>query len=182
MLRTENIYYLEMTSPEQLLPGRTPARPLELRQARNPFPELNRFLYTAVGGDWFWVDRLSWDYARWQEFLQRPGHETWVAYLDGTPAGYFELEGETGGEVEIVSFGLLPAFAGQGFGGWFLTEAVRRAWAKAPTKVWLHTCSFDHPAALANYQARGFRLVRTEEHLKEMPDRTPGVWPGAGRD
>jgi hypothetical protein len=37
-----------------------------------------------------------------------------------------------------------------------LDEAVQRAWALAPNRVWLHTCTLDHPAALSNYLARGF--------------------------
>ncbi len=25
-------------------------------------PELNRFFYKAIGGDWYWIDRLPWTY------------------------------------------------------------------------------------------------------------------------
>ena len=39
-----------------------------------------------------------------------------------------------------------------------LTEAIRRAWALDAQRVWLHTCTEDHPAALPNYQKRGFRI------------------------
>jgi hypothetical protein len=31
-------------------------------------------------------------------------------------------------------------------------------------RVWLHTCSLDHPAALPNYMKRGFTLFKTEEY------------------
>lgn len=179
MLRQETIYYLEMRDPAELQPAKTQGRELGVRRVTFPVPELNRFFYTAVGGNWWWVDRLEWTYEQWLEFLRRPGHETWIGYLEDSPAGYFELEGEPGGDVEIVSFGLLPTFVGKGLGGAFLTSAVRRAWDKGATKVWLHTCSFDHPRAVDNYRARGFQLVRTEQHLKEMPEETPGVWPGA---
>ena len=178
MRREVEIYSLEMTSPEDLLPGR-PADGLEIRQARIPCPELNRFLYTAVGGDWFWTDRLDWTYGQWLAWLDRPEVETWVGYVEGTPAGYFELERQPGGNVELAYFGLLPRFIGRGLGGALLTAAVWRAWAMGASRVWVHTCSLDGPASLANYQARGFRLYRTETFSKDFPDEPPGPWPGA---
>src|SRR5262249_50058873 len=151
---------------------------VDVRQSRIVLPELNRFLYTAVGGDWWWVDRLGYSYADWLALLTKPGYETWVAYVEGTPAGYFELDGDVGGDVELAFFGVLPHFAGKGVGGFLLTAAVRRAWEKnkGQGSVWVHTSSFDHPNALPNYQARGFRLIRSEESAKDLPDNPPGPW------
>lgn len=179
MKREIEIYHLEMTSPEELRRARSPAAELEIRQARVPCPELNRFFYTAVGGDWFWIDRLSWTYERWLAWLDRPQVETWIGSVQGTPAGYFELELQPGGDVELAYFGLLPRFAGRGLGGALLTAAVERGWRMGASRVWLHTCTLDGPAALANYQARGFRLFRKERLTMEVPDDTPGPWPGA---
>lgn len=182
MLRTVTIYSLEMTSPEELCPARPPAEEMEIRQARIPCPELNRFLYTAVGGDWFWIDRLVWTYDRWLAWLDRPELETWIGYVQGTPAGYFELErqpAEAGDSIEIAYFGLLPQFIGRGLGGALLTSAVRRAWEMGASRVWLHTCTLDGPASLANYQARGFRIFRTQTLVKDFPAEPPGPWPGA---
>lgn len=181
----ETIHYLEMTAPGQLRPAAKRAGELELRKVGRPYPELNRFLYTAVGGDWYWVDRLSWSYAEWERFLARPGHQTWIAYNDGTPAGYFELDVQghgdpAGADVEIASFGLLPQFVGQGLGGGFLTRAIEIAWSTPARRVWLHTCSNDHPRALANYQARGFVIYKVEHDEKELPATTPGPWPNSG--
>src|SRR5437870_426660 len=93
-------WHLEMTDMAELRPAREPDDPLEIRRAGQPCPELNRFLYTAVGGDWYWVDRLPWSYDRWIAYLDRPELETWVGYVDGTPAGYFELEGQPGDSIE----------------------------------------------------------------------------------
>lgn len=171
-------WYLEQTAAADLLPGR-PA-PVAVTRAELVSPELNRFLYTAVGGEWHWGDRLGWTWQRWHDWLSRPGVETWVACLRGTPAGYVELDGATlPGEVEIAYFGLLPAFVGQGIGGHLLTTALRRAWSTGPRRVWVHTCSLDGPAALANYRARGMRVYRTEVTVEDVPERAPGPWPGA---
>jgi len=175
----EITWYLEMTSPADLRPSRPVALDVEVKQARIISPELNRFFYTAIGGDWYWVDRLPWSYAQWLDYLDRPDHETWVASVSGTPAGYFELDGTT--DIELAYFGILPQFVGQGLGGHLLTRAIRRAWEKQPRRVWVHTCSLDHSSALANYQSRGFRLYKEEVSSKELPAEPPGPWPGANR-
>ncbi len=172
--------YLEMTDARDLRPALRPGEEMVVRQARIPCPELNRFLYTAVGGEWYWTDRLPWTYERWSEYLDRPGLETWIGYVEGTPAGYFELERQPEGSVEIAYFGLLPRFIGKGLGGHLLTAAIRHAWEGGAARVWVHTCTLDGPAALSNYQARGMRVYRVEETESVIPDRPPGPWPGAG--
>jgi GNAT superfamily N-acetyltransferase len=172
-------YHLEMTDRGALQAVGIPSDQLELKQVQYPCPEFNRFFYTAIGGDWYWADRLGWTYEQWRQWADRPELETWVAYLDGAPAGYFELERQPGGNVEIAHFGLLPSFTGRGLGGWLLTAAIERAWQSGASRVWVHTCSLDHPRALANYQSRGLRLYKTETEQKVLPDHAPGPWPGA---
>ena len=71
------------------------------RQARHPTPEFSRFLYTAVGGPWHWRGRLPWTWRQWEEWLGKPGLQTWVIYLHGTPAGYTELLPHDDGSMEI---------------------------------------------------------------------------------
>jgi GNAT superfamily N-acetyltransferase len=183
-------WYLEQTSPADLRPARPPGTPAEIVCAAIPNPEFSRFLYTAVGGDWQWTERLPWSWRDWMDRLERPGVETWVAWVRGTPAGYAEIIARDGGVVEIASFGLLPYAIGQGLGGHLLTVAAARAWdiaerwpeVERTRRVWLHTCSLDGPAALANYQARGFRIYDTRLNVPGDEDegRTPGPWPGAG--
>lgn len=160
-------YYLEMHSPE-LIRGKPMADELTVVECRIKQFQLNRFLYQLVGGPWQWDDKLSWADAQWQAWIERPEHRTWVAYHQGAIAGYYELQQDTEGNVEILYFGLVERFFGQGFGGPLLTHALQSAWAWPGTKrVWLHTCTVDHPCALANYQARGLSLYREvvgEEH------------------
>ncbi len=177
----ETTTYLEMTDRSELIPAKPASVDVEVKQVEIPCPELNRFFYTAIGGDWYWIDRLPWTYEQWMAYITRPGHETWVAHVRGAPVGYFELDGEPGGDIELAYFGILPRFVGQGIGRFLLTVAIQRAWEKNPARVWLHTSSFDHPQALKNYLARGFRIVKTEVCLKEIPDQPPGPWPGANR-
>ena len=160
-------YHLEMTDADQLRPAMRTVEGLSIVQAEIPLPALNRFLYTAVGSDWAWVDRLVWSDEQWAAWVDRPQLGTWVAYLYGTPVGYFELEKQPDGSVEIAYFGLLPQFIGQGIGGILLTRAIECGWAMGAARVWVHTCTLDHPQALNNYLARGLRLFKTVESLNE---------------
>ena len=84
------------------------------------------------------------------------------------PAGFAELERATDGSVEIVYFGLLPEFIGRRVGRPFLEAIVGRAWDGGTTRVWLHTCTLDHPRALTNYLAGGFRVVREEAYTARL--------------
>jgi len=172
-----------MRSPAALRGSAAAPADVLLLRAGVPSPELGRFLYTAVGGDWYWRDRLRWTYQNWLTWLSRPEVETWVAYESGTPAGYFELELQPGATVEISYFGLLPGFVGRGLGGYLLTQAATRAWQLRPevTRVRVHTCTLDHAGALPNYLARGFTVFDVEEYSVELPDIPPGPWPGAER-
>ncbi len=182
-------WYLEQTDHAELRAAKPPAVPVELVRAEIPGPEFNRFLYTAVGGDLHWTDRLSWSWQQWWDWLERPGVETWVAWVWGTPAGYAELEPQPGGQVEVAYFGLLPAFTGQRLGGHLLWHALDQAWTlgertealESTRRVWVHTCSLDSPAALQNYQARGMRVYDTVPAELPVPAAPPGPWPGADR-
>jgi GNAT superfamily N-acetyltransferase len=171
--------HFEMTNRAQLRQAVRSRVTYQLVRAEIPCPELNRFLYTAVGVDWWWYSRLSWNRARWLAYVDRADLETWVAYVSGTPAGYFELERQSEGNVEIAYFGLLPQFIGKGFGSQLLADAVTRAWEMGATRVWVHTCDLDHPQALANYKARGFTVFHVESKVEQLPDHPLEVWPGA---
>jgi GNAT superfamily N-acetyltransferase len=159
--------YLEICDRSELRASDAPRVPFTLLRIEVPTPELNRFLYVAVGAGWAWRDRLPWDRARWLAYLDRAEVETWVMHVRGSPAGYFELERQ-GESVEVAYFGLLPAFIGLGLGGALLTAAIARGFDLGAARVWLHTCTLDHPQALANYVARGLRPYKTEETLVEV--------------
>ena len=173
-------WFLEMTSRDQLKPARAPRQEPLLMRVGRPCPELSRFFYRSVGGNWYWIDRIAWSYEQWQAWSEQV--ETWAAYLDGAPAGYFELQDRRVGErsVNIALFGLLPWAIGQGIGGWLLTRAIERAWELGPRLVTVNTCNMDGPHALANYQARGFAITRIYTGSRDLPDHPPGPWLTSG--
>lgn len=142
-----------------------------LQEAEVPSPEFSQFLFVAVGAPWRWYGRLGWTYQQWAEHLSSGQVRTFVLYQRGTPAGFFELcrHPEDGNSVELKYFGLLPAFVGQGLGGRLVQAAIALAQQWSNGRVWLHTCSDDHPAALATYQKQGFVLIQTETEVSEAP-------------
>lgn len=158
MTTSVTTYYLEITDPNHLVPAEAPPADFEIRQSQLVSLAWDQFLYKSVGQDWNWIRRWSWSDEQWLKYLDRPELETWVAYLQGTPIGFFELEKQTGDQVEIVQLGLAPGFFGRGLGGAMVTRAIERGWELGAKRVWLHTCTKDHPIALKSYQARGLRV------------------------
>jgi GNAT superfamily N-acetyltransferase len=174
---TVTIHHLELRSDDPFHPKGSSLEGVEVRHAEMPSPELQRFLYRAIGGDYFWIDRLNWTRAQWLESCER--WQLHVLYVRGTIVGYFNLE-PRGSDVDIAYFGLLPQFAGMGLGGYLLTEAVQRARGLGATRVTVNTCNLDGPHALRNYQARGFRITHTETLEKTLPETSPSFWASDG--
>lgn len=183
--------HLQQLSPSELVPS---SRPLpqhaRIELVAEISPEFSKFLYQGVGSEWNWADRLGLPRAEWDALMRTPGTETHVLYVNGAPGGYVELVArplEHGTEVEIMYFGLFASRIGQGLGGALLTEAITRAWdidsrhaGFAPVKrVWVHTCSLDGPAAIANYEARGLSVFHTESEQLVPGDGGAGMWPDA---
>lgn len=161
-------------------PKRTSRPDVAFSHVDPPQPALNRYFYMSVGGEWFWLERRPWTLAQWTEKVgNRDLIETLVLSVGGVPAGYVELERKGPGLVEIDYLGLLSPFIGGGLGAHLLTSACDRAFAMGAGIVLLNTCNLDHPKARANYEARGFRAVRTEVKNKEIPSSPPGPWEGA---
>ncbi len=154
--------YLEMRSPGELRPASIPEpAPLIERVERCP-PELFRYLYAEVGRAFRWTDRLAWTDDTVHRHLADARVSIWLMSWRGENAGYFELREHEDRSAEIAYLGLLPEYVGRGWGKYLLTRAVQAAWELGPERVWLHTCTLDHPAALPNYLRRGFRPVRQE--------------------
>ena len=120
---------LEQTAPDDLRPAAVPAA----ATCGSCGPRCPRRSSAASctrrwAADIRWTDRLALAVRAVAGELERPGMETWVAYEQGTPAGYVELEPQDDGVVEIVYFGLLPDFRGRRIGGHLLSYGTARAW------------------------------------------------------
>ena len=153
-------YYLQMNSANELN-KKQDSLGLVVTEAQIDEFRLNKFLYQLVGEQWQWHDKLEQSDEQWQQYVEDSRLRTWVAYYQGSIAGYFELKTDELGTTEIMYFGLAPNFIGKGFGGYLLSQAILNAWEMQNTKrVFVHTCSLDHTSALANYKARGMNVYK----------------------
>ena len=138
---------------------------LALMRAENIQPHFYRYLYDRVGRDWHWTAALRLEDSELEKRLQDPANEVQVLYLDGAPAGFFELR-EEGDACRLVHFGLMTHAMGRGLASWFLGCAIRAAWSRSKSQITVETCTLDHPAALPLFQRAGFTPVeRREEEL-----------------
>jgi GNAT superfamily N-acetyltransferase len=148
------VTYLEMRERPAVS---IPSSPLRLRSVDKPDADAYRELFRLVGAPWLWFSRLIMDDATLGAIIHDPGIELFVVEEDeGRDAGMLELDYREPGECELSFIGLVPELAGKGHGRWLLAEAVNRAWREGVSRVHVHTCSLDHPAALSAYRRAGF--------------------------
>ena len=125
--------------------------------------QLNKFFYKQVGKKYRWKDRLTWTDEKWIKYISNKNLETYVISESEDLVGFFELlYNPELKETEISYFGLLEEYIGKGIGGYALSEAIKKSFEKKIKRVWLHTCTLDHPNALKNYIARGMRVFKRE--------------------
>ncbi len=166
-LKKITTWYLDYQGPQLQLPQWP--QDVVLTEAVLPSPELSQFLFCAVGHHWRWFSRLNWDYQQWLDYVSSAQVRTFVLYQQGTPAGFVELRQHDDLSVELKFFGLLPAFIGKGLGKLLAQAAIALAQQWQASRVWVHTCTEDHPSALKTYQQAGFSIVNTEQQDEEMP-------------
>lgn len=162
--------YLELTRRGQFKPGFGAFPDLRIARATRPQPALYRMCYRTVGEAFHWRDRWDWTDQEIAAHLADLANILFVATRAAAEkkaalAGWYELRRVADDHsVEIAYFGIVAAEFGRGLGKHLLSNAVRDAWALNPHRVWLHTCTLDHPNALPNYLARGFTPYRTETY------------------
>jgi GNAT superfamily N-acetyltransferase len=157
--------YLQMfAQPQRVVPPPTEGLVVH---AEKPTVAYYRFLYDAVGREYDWTSRKKLSDAELAALLHDPRLEVHVLMVDGVPAGFAELDRRIEGEIELVYFGLLPEFIGQGLGKYFLQWTIDKAWGFSPERFWLHTCTKDHPVALPNYLKAGFVIYKEGTNEKD---------------
>lgn len=164
--RLVTVTFLQMFQPPPQPDIDLPPPLLALR-SHQCSPAFYRFLYSAVGEGWYWVDRNAWSDQEITRQLHRPEVQLWVLYHDGTPAGYSELQRQ-GDEVNVCYFGLMRDYLGKGLGRLWLGWTLHQAWRESPSRVWLNTCDLDHPAALPLYQKLGLQAYNQVQEWREL--------------
>ena len=158
---------LEMTAKPPLRP--MPDSRLRLVAWDRPAPARYRALFRRVGEPWLWFSRLVMNEARLSAIIQDPDVAIFaVVDPGGIEVGMLELDFREAGQCELSYLGLVPELAGQGHGRWLMAHALQRAWVPGVTRLWVHTCTLDHPRALGFYRASGFApYKRTVETLAD---------------
>jgi GNAT superfamily N-acetyltransferase len=131
----------------------------ELRLARWPEPGLTKYraLFRRIGEPWLWFSRLVMPDTEVQAIIAHPEVQVFaVGDRASLEVGMLELDFRTAGQCELAYFGLIPELAGRGHGRWLMSQALALAWTKGVERVWVHTCTLDHPSALGFYRAQGF--------------------------
>ncbi|RST30484.1 GNAT family N-acetyltransferase [Sphingomonas ginkgonis] len=168
------VTYLEMRARPVLA---VPSSPLRLERWVRPTSDEYRRLFRRVGAPWLWFSRLVMDEGELGAILGSDAVELFrVVAEDEGEAGLLELDFREPESCELAFVGLVPELAGRGHGRWLLAEAVEHAWRPGVARVHVHTCSLDHPAALAAYRRAGFMPVRRAVETFADP-RLAGVLP-----
>jgi GNAT superfamily N-acetyltransferase len=144
----------------------------QLRRIARPEPAWYRDLYGRVGTDWLWFSRLVMPAGELEAILRSADNEVYALSIDGHDEGLLELDFREPGQCELAFFGLTHAARGRGAGRWLMNRAIERAWARAIDRFWVHTCTHDHPGALAFYLRTGFRAYARRVEVAADPRLT----------
>ena len=150
------VTYLELVPPGPRLESLPMGSNIALMRAGKLELHFYRYLMFRVGKPWNWVYRLRMPDEELISIIHSETTDIHVLYLDGAPAGFFEIDRSAESESNIAYFGMMMHAAGRGLGRWFLSEAVRSALSSNPAKITVNTCTLDHKAALPLYQKMGF--------------------------
>lgn len=168
------VTYLEMGHPPDWIEDQ-PEQNLLLVEQTAPDPVWYINMFKDIGTPYLWTSRLRLDGATLRATLTEPGRRIFKADLSGQTIGLVELM-HNGSSVEIGFFGLKPGQTGRGLGRSMMAAALKLAWQGETKRVWLHTCTFDHPYALRFYQQCGFRPISFCVEVMDDP-RLTGLLP-----
>ena len=168
------VTHLEMTARPPLRSDAPGA--WTLRKVEAPGLDWFRDLYRRVGEEWLWFSRLQMTDAELAAIIQAPQVEVYALVHDGRDEGLLELDFRDAGQCEIAFFGVTARLIGGGAGRWLMNRTLELAWSRPINRVWVHTCTFDHPAAVAFYQRSGFRPFRRQVEIADDP-RLDGTAP-----
>ena len=157
--------YLQIKSIDQLKDIKKPIGNFYIIEDKKKDFQLNKFFYKQIGKNHHWIDRLSWSENHWIDYVSSPNLYTYILKKDDEMLGFFELlHHKDKSEIEIAYLGLLEEYIGNKFGGYILSEAIKKSFKhEGVARVWVHTCSLDHKNALKNYLSRGMKIFNSKE-------------------
>jgi GNAT superfamily N-acetyltransferase len=139
-----------------------------------------RALFRRVGEPWLWFSRLVMPEPELRAILADPAVEAFALRAESADAGILELDFRQEGACEIAFLGVVPSAIGTGAGRFLIESAIARAFARPIERLWVHTCTLDHPQALAFYRRAGFTPYRRAVEIADDPRLTGHLPEDAG--
>lgn len=165
------VTYLEMRRPQPAA-----ASPAEsafvIRKLTKPDIDWYRALYREIGEPWLWFSRLRMSDDELRAIIHNPSVDVFALSHEGTDGGLLEFDRRQASDIEIAFFGVVPRLLGKRAGRALLQHCLPLAWAHQPQRIWLHTCTLDHPGALAFYRKAGFIPYRRAIEIADDPRLT----------
>jgi GNAT superfamily N-acetyltransferase len=128
-----------------------------------------RDLFRRIGEPWLWFSRLIIPDNALRATLDDPRVEAYALNNGAEDIGLLELDFRPENEAKLAFLGLVPEAVGQGAGRFLMSEGTRRAFAKPVHRLFVHTCSLDHPAALGFYIRSGFTPYKRAIEVSDDP-------------
>lgn len=164
------VTFLERTGPPAAPPA--PRDDLTVRHVVRPTVPWFRALYRRIGEKWLWFSAAVTPDHRLAAFISGPKVEILALQKDGEDIGMAEIDFSRAGDAEIVTFGVVEEAIGTGAARHLMEHTLARAFRPGVARVWLHTCTFDHPAAIRFYLRAGFRAWKYAIEVSDDPRRT----------
>jgi len=163
MTKKVSRFFLEINSIKELKYSKYFENDLSIKKENKTNKDLPKFLYKEIGKDYNWKDRLDWSDDNWIRLISNPNYGLYTIFKNADLVGYYELISDEHKNFEIAYFGIFKEYFKKKIGGFLLCHAIEDSFCKGAKRVWVHTCTLDHPNALKNYIARGMKIFKSEE-------------------
>ena len=163
------VTYLEMRTPPESMAAYPTMSEYAVRRVDKPALDWYRKLYREIGEPWLWFSRLRMPDDELRGILHDPAVDVYALSHDGVDGGLLEFDRRSFPDIELSFFGVTPALIGKGAGRALLEHCLPLAWGHNPRRVWLHTCTADHPGALGFYMKFGFVPYKRAVEIADDP-------------
>ena len=167
------VTYLEMRAPGSY--PRSATSPFSIRQVQEPGLDWYRRMFRAIGEPWLWFSRLRMSDEELRAVLWEQAVDVFALASEGVDQGLLEFDRRKFPDIEVAFFGVTTERIGKGAGRALLAHGLQMEWQYRPERIWLHTCSADHPAALSFYRKFGFQPYKRAIEIADDPRLTGDI-------
>jgi len=156
-------YYLKIESLDNFKDSYEKKKDLTILKEKNLDICFVKFLYKEIGKDFYWWDRLVWSDKEWFDLISRSDYQLYTLRILNDLGGYYEVLSDKKKNFEISYFGIFRKYFGKKIGSYLLSHAIKNLFNQGAKKIWVHTCTLDHPNGLNNYLSRGMEVYKKEK-------------------